>query len=248
MTTAPPFPIRWIPSPHHYRGRAGVELDALVMHYDVVRREPGEVTTGRVFRGSQEKSAHFGIGRGAGVAQYVDVDDGAFHAGDGGDSRMPTSEQIRAAIADDSRFVPIGEVPRAPRFMNRRSVGIEQSNRGWAPRGPNPYVRARHRNPACPSETWETWTEPQLVAALELAKWLRAIRPSIWLITGHEDVCHADTLGDITETPEVERKIGGKTDPGPLYPWQAFIAAGFTRVYYDFTRHGWVIDDGGIAK
>lgn len=238
-----PFPMTWVPSPNHYHGRGGVELDTIVMHYDVNPRD--EQATARLFQKSRN-SAHFCVGRDAGVAQCVDVDDAAWHAGDGGKSRIPSAAQIDAALKSGNLSVPIGQVPPQSMRMNQRSIGIEQGNMGWGKGGPNPYVYGIHRNPACRSTQWESWNVELIDRSVELVRWLKQIRPTIRFLTGHEDVCHSDTIGDDPNTPEVEKKSGGKTDPGAVFPWERFRGLGLIRVFYDFHNHCWVIDPGTV--
>jgi len=228
--------LLWIPSPHHYRGRLGVVVDTLVMHYTAGRGNAK--ATAAVFQApSRQASAHFIEGRDGDEVQCVDVDDAAWHAGDGGHARLPTMKQVEVAVAIGTRFVPLAQVPPAPKVMNCRSVGIEVCNRGWAPRGSNPYGEARHRNPASHETKWESYSDAQIDSAIARVKWLMQRFPSLKLITGHEDITHRDTLGE----------PGAKLDPGPLFPWAVFQALGLLRVKYDFQRHGWAIENGAQA-
>lgn len=225
-----------IPSPNHNAGRKGVVVDTLVMHYTA---GPGdEEAVARLFADPErEASAHFVVGRTGGVVQCVDTDHTAWHAGDHGVARIPRAEQIEACATGD--VVPIGDVPRASRMLNRRSIGIEFCNAGWSTFGRNAYVEARHRNPACSKHIWESYTDRQIASGVALASALVKVHPTIKYLCGHEDATHMETIGDVTATPEVERKAGGKTDPGPLFRWQAFDGLGLVRVRYDFQRHGW---------
>lgn len=227
---------RWDPSPHHYRGRhldgKPVTIDTIIMHYDVVRHEPGDVVDGRIFRSQGvERSAHIGIGRRGTASQYVRIEDGAFHAGDGGRSRLPSLQQVYAAVGDGSRFVGLDKVPVHPRLMNMRSVGIEHSNRGWAPRGPNKYAQARHDNPNVSSSLWETWSDDQMAKSAAIVLELVTKWPTIKIIAGHDDVCNQHTLG----------AVGGKTDPGPLFDWNKYRGAGLIRLRFDYERIGWQV-------
>lgn len=223
--------LLWLPSPHHYRGRNGHTPDLLVQHYTAGRGNAQ--ATARVFQmRSRQASAHFIEGRLGDEAQCVDCDDAAWHAGDSGKSRFPSSVQIDMAIADGSLFVPLAEVPHVPKLVNERSFGIEWCNRGWAPRGPNPYAEARHRNPACRSKLWESFSDVQIDAGLQRVKWLRGRYPSMRFMCGHEDVTNQETI----------EAVGGKTDPGPLFPWAPFQALGLIRVKYNYERHGWEIE------
>lgn len=201
--------LLWLPSPNHYRGRNGFPVELLVMHYTAGRGD--ERGTGRVFASpSRNASAHFGIGRSGGLAQYVALDDAAWHAGDG---KAPTAEQL-----DEHGTVPLS---MAREQINRRSVGIEICNRGWAPGGANPRVEARHRNPGCRSKSWESFSPEQYVSLRRLVAPLRERFPTMRYVLGHEDVTFQ------------------KTDPGPAFDWSELRGFGLTRVTYDFAAHDW---------
>lgn len=224
--------LKWIPSLHHYRGREGHTVDTLVVHYTAGRGNA--VATARVFQmRTRHASAHFIVGREGDEVQCVDVDDAAWHAGDDGKSKLPSAAQLRQAELNGG-FIPLLAVKPMPRVVNCRSIGIELCNRGWAPRGPNPYIEARHRNPASHENHWESYTDKQLDALVKRVEWLRARFPSLAWVTGHEDVTNADTLG----------APGAKLDPGPSFPWRLMTNLGLRRVYYDFPKRGWTIDRG----
>lgn len=211
-------------SPNHYRGRGGHSPDTVVVHYTAGRGDAR--ATARVFASpSRAASAHFCIGRDGEVVQCVDLGDTAWHAGDG---RLPSSDALQHAC-NDGKLAPLTSAQKIPRFMNYRSVGIELCNRGWAPRGRNPYGTADHRNPASKSTQWESYSDPQIEALLKLLTEVRGELPSLRWLCGHEDVTHADTLG----------RPGAKLDPGPLFPWVALEVAGLSRVWYHFANRGW---------
>lgn len=197
------------------------------MHYTAGRGEPRSVA--RLFANPRvERSAHIIVGRGVDsvlpqVVQCVDLDDAAFHAGDGGRSRFP-----RAAQLDACEFVPLAAVPPMPREVNCRSVGIEVCNRGWAPRGPNPYVEARHPNPASSSTSWESFNDEQLDEIEGVVSTLLLLRPTLRYVTAHEDVTNQHTLGE----------PGAKVDIGPAFPWDR-MPSKLTRVRFDYERIGW---------
>lgn len=211
-----------IPSPHHYRGRDDHEVDLLVVHYTAGIGDAQ--STARLFADPKRKaSAHYVVGRDGEVVQCVKLTDAAWHAGDGGKSRFPARFQL-----DGADFVPLDDVGWAAKVVNCRSIGIEICNRGWAKKGPNKYIAARHRNPASTSRLWESYSQPQLDALRALVEKLCAEVPTLRWVTGHEDVTNARTIG----------KPGAKLDPGPAFPWR-MLPSTLTRVLFDFERNGW---------
>jgi N-acetyl-anhydromuramyl-L-alanine amidase AmpD len=215
-------------------GRRGHPLDTVIVHYTAGKGGPRSVA--RLFANPRvERSAQLVIGRGfEGTVQCVDLDDGAFHAGDSGRSRFP-----RAAQLDASDFVPLQAVPVMPREVNCRSVGVEICNRGWAPRGRNPYVEGRHANPGIRSTAWESYGDDQVDEVESALDRLCTLRPSLRFITAHEDVTNQYTLGDDPKTDAIEKTPGAKADVGPAFPWHR-MPSRLTRVRFDFERIGWV--------
>lgn len=207
MTAAWPA-VAWIPSPNYYRGRRGTEPEVLVIHYTAGKGE--ERAVGRVFASADRKaSAHFSLGRGGGIVQHVALDDAAWHAGDG---LLPSP----ADLDSGPTALSLGCVN-----INRRSIGVELCNRGWAPGGANPRFAARHRNPGCRPRSWESFSAPQYDSLRSLAAPLRERFPTMRFVTGHEDVTHR------------------KTDPGPAFDWNVLRGFGLTRVFYDFESDVW---------
>ncbi|MBK6920585.1 MAG: N-acetylmuramoyl-L-alanine amidase [Deltaproteobacteria bacterium] len=188
-----------------------------MIHYTAGRGDVRGV--GRVFR-SRPASATFAVDRAGDIGQYVAAEDAAWHAGDG---LLPSAADFDAF---EGRPVPliagVGDI-------NRRSVGIELCNRGWAPGGSNPYVTARHRNPAARSTSWESYTKAQYQGLRSLIPPLLRRFPRLRYVTGHEDVTHRDTIG----------RPGGKQDPGPAFDWQQLAGFGLDRVWYDFDARAW---------
>ena len=222
-----PYPL------HKYGSREQREVDFLVLHYTA--GNGNAKATARVFEvPGRQASAHYIVGRQGEVLNCVPLSMAAWHAGDGGHSRLPTPEQLEGAslaVNPEDRIVLLDDVPPAPREVNRRSVGIEMCNRGWAPHANYPSFVARHRNPASTSKSWEAYPDALIESVLDLVDEIKTAVPTLKYVCGHEDVTHRDTLG----------KAGAKLDPGPAWPWPDL---GLTRVWYDFQRHGWVVDDG----
>lgn len=236
-----------IESPNRWLGRAGVECDVLVMHYAVdgddfergdgigyeqsfkaLRPSDDVSDVARLFsRTSREASAHFAIGRDGSLAQMVALDDSAWHAGGG-------------ALPDEG-VGPI-EKPR-PRLMNRRSIGIEMCNAGWAADRigvPEEYIReARHLATPRKVQRWEIYRDAQYEVLDDL---LAIMRPHFVadrdvIVVGHEDVVNRDTIS----AQKGRRVIGGKTDPGPLWDWTRnnWRRFGYRPAYYDFKAQAW---------
>lgn len=212
--------------------RNGRAVDFLILHYTAGKGNTKAVA--REFaRPGRDASAHYIVGRQGEILQGVSLTRAAWHAGDGGYSRLPSPEQLLGASLHDDpaeRFVPISEVKREARAVNERSVGIEMTNRGWASHDPALSLLTRHRNPASTSKRWEAYPDELIESVVDLAAFLRESVPTLKYVAGHEDVTHRDTLG----------KAGAKLDPGPAWPWPNL---GLRRVYYDFRRHGWVVGD-----
>jgi N-acetyl-anhydromuramyl-L-alanine amidase AmpD len=107
-----------------------VWVDTVVMHFTAGRGDAD--STARLFANPKRgASAHFCVGRDGKVVQCVSVKNTAWHAGDG---KFPSAEQLESGV------VIADEVKRVARVMNRRSIGIELCNRGFASGGRNPYV------------------------------------------------------------------------------------------------------------
>ncbi len=212
--------------------RPVAEPDFLVIHYTASSK--GALATARYFGLPGVKaSAHDVIDRDGTVVKCIPYKRAAWHAGDGGLSRFPSTDQLHA-----SDFVHIGEVERMPKFVNGRSNGIELSNCGWAPHKGRPSFTGRHSNPASHSTQWEDYPQPMIAALVEVIEQMVEECPSLRWVCGHEDVTNQYTLGDNPKTVEVEKQAGAKVDPGPAFPWQEIPH--LTRVRFDWRRKGWV--------
>src|SRR5918912_3174811 len=70
--------IKWIGSPNFASGREGNSVKFIVVHHMAGTL----AATDAVFQDTQrDTSAHYGIGRGGEIHQYVSEDDTAYHAG-----------------------------------------------------------------------------------------------------------------------------------------------------------------------
>lgn len=201
----------WIPSPHH-SSRAEHKPEVLVVHFTAGNGEA--VSLGRFFQMARRKAAsHYGISRDGTIAQYVSESRSAWHAGDG---LLPKHlNDVRSALVDN---------------VNRRSIGVELCNRGWAPsRKGRPRLPAKHRNPRSTSDSWEEYPIVQIDALVTLASEMMARHPTLKFCTGHEDVTNYVTAG------------GSKLDPGPLFPWERLVATGLKRLVFDFKEEAFAL-------
>ena len=67
----------------------------------------------------------------------------------------------------------------------------------------------------------EPYTEAQLTALMALLGQLKARLPALCQIAGHEDL---DT-DEVDASDDPSLKVRRKRDPGPLFPWDAVLAA-----------------------
>lgn len=205
--------------------------DFLILHYTAA--PSSALGTARYFaKPGVKASAHDIVDRDGTVVHCVSYKRVAWHAGDNSKSRFPEPAQLEAAD-----FVPIGEVPRMPKFVNGRSVGVEISNCGWAPHK-GPSFTGRHSNPASHSTQWEEYPLLQIAALRELVELICDEVPTLRWVCGHEDVTNQYTIGDDPKTVEVEKQAGAKVDPGPAFPWHEVPR--LRRVKFDWKRKGWV--------
>jgi N-acetylmuramoyl-L-alanine amidase len=148
----------------YHSSRHDVPVDVVVLHYTAGRGD--ERALARFFAGGQrEASAHFGVGRGGGTVQMVELDRMAWHAG-------------------PSAFEGVSGV-------GRRSVGIEVCNTGWAHTThlhPDRRFSGTHRNPASTSTVWEAYTQQQVDALNQLLRVLKGVIPTLRFVVGHEDI------------------------------------------------------------
>jgi len=108
-------------------------------------------------------------------------------------------------------WVPPDRVAHHVRGFNERSIGIELDNPGRYP----DWFNSRRQQMA------EPYTRPQLENLLRLVQVLRTSIPSIRLVSGHEMLDRERIPA--SDRPEIT--IRRKVDPGPLFPWDRFLAA-----------------------
>ena len=110
-----------------------------------------------------------------------------------------------------SRYVPDERIAHHVRGLNSRSVGIELVNTGRFPDWLDTRRQAMD----------EPYTEAQLTALMALLGQLKASLPALRQIAGHEDL---DT-DEVDASDDPSLKVRRKRDPGPLFPWDAVLAA-----------------------
>ena len=108
-------------------------------------------------------------------------------------------------------YVPVTYVAHHTRRWNPRSVGIELVNTGRFP----DWLDSRRQ------AMDEPYTEAQLIALMALLGQLKASLPALRQIAGHEDL---DT-DEVDASDDPSLKVRRKRDPGPLFPWDAVLAA-----------------------
>ena len=108
-------------------------------------------------------------------------------------------------------YVPVERVAHHTRGWNPRSVGVELVNTGRFP----DWLDSRHQ------AMDEPYTEAQITALVALLGQLKARLPALCQIAGHEDL---DT-DEVDASDDPSLKVRRKRDPGPLFPWDAVLAA-----------------------
>lgn len=108
-------------------------------------------------------------------------------------------------------YVPVERVAHHTRGWNPRSVGVELVNTGRFP----DWLDSRHQ------AMDEPYTEAQITALVALLGQLKARLPALRQIAGHEDL---DT-DEVDASDDPSLKVRRKRDPGPLFPWDAVLAA-----------------------
>jgi N-acetylmuramoyl-L-alanine amidase len=109
------------------------------------------------------------------------------------------------------RYVDVDCIAHHTRGYNPRSVGIELVNTGRWP----DWLDSRHQ------AMTEPYTEVQINALVALLQHLCNELPALRHVAGHEDL---DT-DEVAATDDHHVKVRRKRDPGPLFPWNAVLAA-----------------------
>ena len=106
-------------------------------------------------------------------------------------------------------WVPVDHIAHHVRGLNSHSIGIELVNNGRYP----DWFRSSNQ------QMNEPYPDAQIGALVELLSHLAEQIPGLGKIAGHEDL---DT-GMRPSEDEPDIMIRRKLDPGPLFPWSAFI-------------------------
>jgi N-acetylmuramoyl-L-alanine amidase len=109
------------------------------------------------------------------------------------------------------RWVPEDRVAHHVRGHNPHSVGIELVNRGRWPR----WLDAAHQ------AMDEPYPDVQVEALVALLQHLREALPVLRDIAGHEDLDREQ----VPASDDPAATVARKRDPGPLFPWEAVLAA-----------------------
>jgi len=107
------------------------------------------------------------------------------------------------------QWVPLGRVAHHVRGFNPRSIGIELVNSGRYP----DWFDSRKQAMS------EPYPEPQVEALVLLIDHLRGILPGLLYVAGHEDLDTALIPSENAPDTLIRRKL----DPGPQFPWAAFM-------------------------
>lgn len=264
MTTIIVPRSHFVRSPNAYPTRQGYEPEYLIWHYTVDPKTPKGYGNGDAFdvaagfaSAGRVASADFVMGRDGEIVQCVELGRAAWGAGDG---KAPPARDHRAALRgayprpgliprtqaldDPARpetawagFAPVGS---ARKELNQRAVHVEVCNLGCSSHVTKLPAKRRavatHANPGCRKTLWEAYSEEQRKGIPAFARVLFSIFPTIKFMMGHEDATNRHTLG----------KTGGKTDPGPVFPWDELtdvaFAYGVSRMRFVFGKgpYGWV--------
>jgi N-acetylmuramoyl-L-alanine amidase len=109
-----------------------------------------------------------------------------------------------------SRYVDPLRVANHTRGYNPRSIGVELVNLGRYP----DWFDSRRQVPT------EPYTDAQLDALVALVAVLQAQFPNLSRVAGHEALDTARVAASDDDRLTVPRKV----DPGPQFPWPAFLA------------------------
>ena len=109
------------------------------------------------------------------------------------------------------QYVKVGRVAHHVRGYNPRAIGIELVNIGRYPAWLAAGSQFMH----------EAYTDKQILALMDLLRYLQLELPTLKFIAGHEEL-------DATEVPASDDRsvlVRRKLDPGPLFPWDRVLQA-----------------------
>jgi len=116
------------------------------------------------------------------------------------------------------QWVPIDRVAHHVRGFNPRSIGIELVNNGRYP----DWFDSRKQIMS------EPYPEQQIKALVELVNQLSEQVPSLVNVAGHEDLDIAFIPSENAPGTMIRRKL----DPGPHFPWAAFMEKTHLRRFF----------------
>jgi N-acetylmuramoyl-L-alanine amidase len=108
-------------------------------------------------------------------------------------------------------YVPVARTAHHTRGWNPRSIGIELVNTGRFP----DWLDSRRQ------AMDEPYTEAQVASLVALLLDLHARLPGLAQVAGHEDL----DRDEVAASDDPARRVRRKRDPGPLFPWEAVLAA-----------------------
>lgn len=208
---------KFIPAKWKSRGRKGVAVDVVVIHYTAGRGE-AETVANFLKRGGSKVSAHYIIGRDGTLIQSVDLKDAAWHAG-------------------KSNFMG------SNKSVNRRSVGIELCNAGYSHTDrldEADKFRGRHRNPRSKSGVWEAYTEEQYKVLYCLLAELQKEIPTLKFVTAHEDIRNPDVVPGLRGS---KLDVGPAFDWSVLEAGKDWTDHNLTQVHWNFKTKKWELGE-----
>jgi len=116
------------------------------------------------------------------------------------------------------QWVPLDRVAHHVKGFNPRSIGIELVNKG---RYPDWFDSRRQA-------MTEPYPEQQVDALVHLVNHLKERLPGLVNVAGHEDLDTASIPSDNEPGTLIRRKL----DPGPRFPWNAFMKHIHLRRFY----------------
>jgi N-acetylmuramoyl-L-alanine amidase len=202
------LPHHWIakkPTTHFSARKSSI--NAIILHYTAGGHYSGTVSWFLDSRTSA--SSHFVIGREGEIVQMVRLSDRAHHAGDGemlrdGELLNPNDFSIGIEIAN------FGLLDYSGSNFFYSYDGVTRSMYDVVKYGPPRFANITYYDGMRIHGAWERYKQKQIKSVTKLCKLLiDTYHIPLDRIVGHSD----------TALP-----LGRKKDPGPLWPWDTFLA------------------------